>query len=673
MFGLATRRAADETDESPGAPAGPLAVRPPTIVVGGGPCGVRAAQELGRRGRDVVLFNAERWQPYNRVKLTPFFAGDVQIGQVYQPPLAAPDVEIRQYSDHRIVGIDTAARTVTGSHGRTFGYEKLILAVGARAHVPEIQGIGLPGVYTFRNLDDVEKLLARSLTSRHTAILGAGLLGLEVARGMAQRGVRTTVLDHGPYPMSRQLDEAAGALLAAHFEGLGITVRTSVSVRQILGEARVEGLHLLGGETIACDTVIVCTGIRSNLDLARSAGLAVGRGIAVNDQMQTSHPDVYAIGECAEHAGTVYGLVGPGLEQAAIAVSHICGERSSYRGSTPTTKLKVGGIDVFSMGDVDQLDQRYELSDAVWRSPDGRGYRRLVFYRMRLIGALGIGDWPEVSYLQQAVATGARLWPWQQARFRRTGRITDIDLTADVRYWPAAATVCNCTGVTRGQLSDAVLRGCASVEALSAETSAGTVCGSCRPHLQVLTGGTPLAEALEHWRPIAGISALAALVAAIAFFGPAWPYSVSAADRLRLDLLWIDGQAKQITGFTLLGLAVAAAALSLRKRIKRIDFGSFGLWRLAHTILAVLTVAVLFLHTGFNLGSNLNFALMLAFLATLALGATAGIVAALEHRLRPSPAGSARPPRHVPVWLHILGLWPLPVLLFAHVLTVYFY
>lgn len=642
----------------------------PVLVVGGGPSGLRVAQEVARRGLPVLLFNAERWAPYNRVKLTSFLAGEVQIGRVYQSDVFSPGAPITQYDGQTIVAIDREAKTVANQFGRRWRYRKLVLCLGSRAYIPPILGRDLPGVYRFRNFDDVEQLVARSMRSRRTVIIGGGLLGLEAARGMARRRVKTIVVEHEQHLMARQLDHAAAGMLKDQIERMGLMVRVGCLVKSIDGENRVEQVRLSTGEELGCDTVIICTGVRSNIELAREAGIAVGRGITVNAAMQTSDPDVYAAGECAEHDGHVCGLVAPGLEQAAVAAAHIAGEKADYRGSVPTTKLKVVGTDVFSMGDIEQVDQRIDVRSVIWDASAKGTYRRIVLRRWRIVGALGVGEWPEMSRVQQAVRDRALLMPWRMLRFARTGRLFADGQPASVAHWPAAATVCNCTGVTRGQLGDAVGQGAATVEALMRDTSASTVCGSCRPLLHELLGGARVHEPVFGWRAIAVASLLAAAVALAAVFLPAWPYSQSVAAGVGIDRLWTDGVWKQVSGYTLVSLAAVIAFLSVRKRIGWKWLGGYRVWRVLHAVLGLAALGVLFLHTGFNLGNNLNRWLMVTFLAVAAAGSLTGFVTAREHAVL---AKGARSRREAATWLHIAAFWPLPMLLLVHIVTVYAY
>jgi nitrite reductase (NADH) large subunit len=642
----------------------------PVIVVGGGPSGLRVAQELARRAIPVIQFNAERWRPYNRLKLTPFLAGEVQIDIVYQPNLFPAGSAVTQYTGQTIVAIDRAAKTVENQFGRRFAYSKLVLCLGAHPHIPPIPGRKLPGVYRFRNFDDVELLVARSMRSRRTVVIGGGLLGLEAARGMALRKVDTIVVEHETHLMARQLDRGAGLLLEEQILAMGLGVRTGCSVQAIEGAGRVEHVRLSSGETIACDSVIICTGIRSNIELAREAGIAVGRGITVNDRMQTSDPDVYAAGECAEHDGHVYGLVAPGLEQAAVAAGHLAGENASYRGSVPTTKLKIVGTDVFSMGDIEQLDQRLDVSSVTWKQPRKGIYRRLVRRRGRLVGALAVGDWPEVNRIQQAVRDRGFIWPWQLWWLRRTGRLFPVSAPKLAALWPAAATVCNCTGVTRGQLGEAMRNGAGTVDLLMRDTNASTVCGTCRPLLHEILGQAAQHEPVFGARTIAVASGLAALASLAAVLLPSWPYSQSLQQGIGIDGLWMAGFWKQVTGFTLLGLSALVAFLSVRKRVRMDWLGGYRFWRIVHTAVGAGALGVLFMHTGFHLGQNLNRWLMVTFLCVAGAGSATGIVTAREHAVLSKGKVSPRPAF---VWLHILIFWPLPVLLLLHVVTVYAY
>ncbi len=642
------------------------------VVIGGGPSGVRVAQELARLGEDVILLNAERWRPYNRVKLTPLLSGDVQLGQVEQSLDFPGPGKVTLYSDTRVVDIDRDARAVTAHSGRRWRYKKLVICVGSRAHIPPIPGIELPGVFTFRNFDDVEKLVARSVRARRCVVVGGGLLGLEAARGMSDRGAETYVVEHETHLMARQLDQHGGAILKAAVESMGLQVMTGERVARFRGDTRLEAVAFGSGETLACDTAIICTGIRANIEMARDVGLAVGRGIKVGPTLQTTDPDIYAIGECAEFDGTVYGLVGPGYEQAAVAARHIASGGGGYRGSVPATKLKIIGTDVFSMGDVEQLEQRRDVSSIAFEDRDKGLYRRLVLKRNRLVGAIAIGDWEELGRVQEAIKASVLVFPWQARRFQSSGLIWPKSEPKSAKDWPRAATVCNCTGVTRGQIGDAIAVGATSLDDVKLATGASTVCGSCRIHIGEILEAPAPREPVELWKPIAAFSGVAAFLAFLTFVLPVVPTASEIEMRGWADRLYLDSITKQITGYTLLAISVLLAAIALRKRVPIVRFGGFASWRVVHTVLGVAALAVLFAHTGFRLGSNLNMWLMVTYLGLAVAGGVAGLATACEHRVMSSPQAAARL-RSASFWMHLIAFWPLPLLLAVHVLTVYFY
>ena len=303
-------------------------------------------------------------------------------------------------------------------------------------------------------------------------------------------------------------------------------------------------------------------------------------------------------------------------------------------------------------------------------------YRVLTFSGVRLVGALGIGDWPEVTNLQEAIRSKALIPPWLRLRFRGTGRLWPEQEQASVHNWPRQATVCNCTGATRGQISDAIALGAATVDDVQRDTGASTVCGSCQIHVSALLGGPPVRKPLAWWKPVAAASIAAVLGAIVTMALPAWPLARSIANVGLAEKLWLDGTWKQVSGYTLLALSVMAALLSFRKRwlpsaiVRRI--GDFGAWRLVHILIGATALVALFAHTGFRLGHNFNFWLMSCFLTASLSGATIGLTSALEHRISTSPASAARL-RSVSLWLHILALWPLPLLLCFHILSVYYY
>jgi nitrite reductase (NADH) large subunit len=395
---------------------------------------------------------------------------------------------------------------------------------------------------------------------------------------------------------------------------------------------------------------VLATGIQANAELAFSSGLSIGRGVRVDDSLRTSDPDIYAIGECAEHRGQVVGLVAPGLEQAAVVAHLLSGGEARYEGSVAATELKVVDLPVFSAGTTGDDENPVEHQILVF-SKEGV-YRKLLLHQGRLVGVIAIGECPEAAALREAVTHRRRVGLVARLRFLQQGQVWNSAGSEGVAYWPAAATVCNCAAVSRGTLGRAVAEGCADVESLCQATGAGRVCGSCRPLLAELVGASTQAE------PQPGrIGMLAAAVADTVQGG--W----------QPEILWLDAFWKQVSGYTLLGLGAIASLLTLRKRWKRVTFGSYPWWRVAHAALGTTAVVVLLAHTGLRLGNHLNFLLIATFLALTALGVSAGAVTALER----APTRLTRRVRALSGYWHVVLLWPLPALLGFHILSVYYF
>jgi nitrite reductase (NADH) large subunit len=649
----------------PGAAQAPAAA--PLIIVGAGPVGVRCAQELLRRGYpgQVLLFGDEPWAPYDRVRLSALLAGEVDLDGITTPGLHG------QLSSHlgcRVSQIEPLGKYVEDAQGRRFPYSRLILATGSRAHIPEVPGVGLAGVFVFRDLGDTVALLARTARSRHCVVVGGGLLGLEAARAMQRSNTQVTLVQQAPRLMNRQLDEPAAELLLRQVRELGIEVLLGAGLGAVLGAGRVSGVRLRDGTELACDTLLLATGIRPNIELALAAQLRVGHGVVVDDELLTSQADIHAIGECAEHRGLTYGLVAPGFEQAAVLAARLTGEAAHYRGSLQATQLKVAGLPVFSAGEVVEPLGRIRQREYSYSDPQQGGYRKLLVHRGRLLGALAVGECAESRRWLDALQQGRRIGPLMLWRFRREGRLWPA-ASEQVGHWPANAVVCQCMGVDRGQLSAYIASGATDLPELGRQCGAGTVCGGCKPLLQNLLGDSAPRQA-ERGAAGLALGGGLAVVAALAFSqlpALAAPTSVLQAG---LSWLWQDGFWRQVSGFSLLGLALLGLLMSLRKRLPKLPLGAFANWRLLHVALGVLALALLVLHSGLDGGQNLNRWLLFDFLLLLAVGGLAAALLAVEHRL---PPALARRGRQLLLWGHIVAVWPWPALLGAHVLSVYYF
>lgn len=640
------------------------------MVVGAGPVGLRAVQEAHRRlpGQPIILYGAEPWQPYNRVRLSSALAGEVPWAAIMSGDQLPDDPLLTTRFGCTVVAIDRAARRVADAQGDWQAYRTLVLALGSRPRIPSIGGTGLAGVFVLRDLGDAQQLAARRVRTRTTVVLGGGMLGLEAARAMQRSNTAVIVVEHANRLMPRQLDPRASAGLRASIEDSGIEVVLGDGPAQIVGARSVAGVRLRSGRVLACDTVVIAAGIQPNTELALQAGIAVGRGIRVDDGMRTSDPNILAVGECAEHRGNVHGIVAPGLEQAAVAAHTLSGGTARYAGALAATRLKVARCPVFSMGEVGAEDLPDFARAATYA--DQTRYRKLVVRRGRLIGALALGEWPSLARVQEAVARERRVWPWQLRRFARTGEAWPADDELQVQGWPAATMVCNCLGVSRGRLAEAIAGGCDSVAGLAACTGASTVCGSCRPLLAQLVGGAAPRLAVRAARALAGLAAFAAVAAILLLLAPGLPYADSVAVPLRWDLLWRDALLKQVSGYSLLALSLTLGALGLRKRLRGFSLGDFSGWRVVHVAVGAAVVAGFVVHTGGHFGSRLNFALALSYVGAALSGGLFALAIAREHRLDPA---AARKLKAAAQWAHVLLLWPLPALLGFHIAQGYLF
>ena len=381
----------------------------PLIVIGNGMAAARLVDELARRalGRyAVAVIGEEPRLAYNRVLLSALLADEVGFDDIeLRPARWWRDRGVTLRYGVRATAVDAAARNVTLAGGTRLSFSKLVFATGSQPIKPDIPGMDLPGVLTFRDVDDVNAIAAAKAAGTRVVVIGGGLLGLEAAYGLAKAGARVTLLHLMDRLMERQLDHRAALMLQRAVEARGIAVRLQAQTARISGNGRVEGVELRDGTAIAADAVVVAVGIRANAALARTAGLEVGRGIVVDDHLETNAAGVHAIGECAEHRGCCYGLVEPAYEQAQLLARRLAGERASYPGSVLATNLKVSGVNVFSAGDF--LGATAEAEEIVLRDPAAGVYKKLVIADGRLVGAVLFGDTADGLWYLDLIRTGS--------------------------------------------------------------------------------------------------------------------------------------------------------------------------------------------------------------------------------------------------------------------------
>lgn len=642
------------------------------VVVGNGMVGLEFLIQAVKRSLNIRfaihVFGDEPRPAYDRIRLTECMQGTSPDELVLRSREWYADHGITLETSTRIESIDPDAHQLTTADGRTIVYDSLVLATGSRPFVPGFPGSDLPGVFTYRTIEDITAIQAACTEAKRAVIIGGGLLGLELAKSVQEQGVATTVVEFAPGLMVRQLNPVASGILHDQITGLGMSVHLSTETTAIAtceGDAKLV-VDYKDEDTTSdpADLVVIAAGIRPRDDLARAAELTCSPrgGIVVDDQLQTSHPDIYAIGECAIHKGQVYGLAAPGYHMAEILARRLNGGTlSRFTGFDLSTKLKLAGLDVWTIGD-------YQADGRTVNRRQGSDYRQLVLRQGQLVGATVIGNWSELPLLQDAVARRVDISANQIKRLERGGSLFGDDLD-DPTNWPEQALICTCMQVTRGTLTDAIAAGATSIETLSETTSAGTVCGSCKPMLAQLTGSEIPEEALiRRGNRTLLVVAVAAAILAIPFLVTEIPYDTSIEHGSGLDVLWRDSLLKQITGYTTIGISGGAMLLSVRKRMLRI--GDYGWWRAIHAVLGMGALAAMVVHTGFRLGANLNLALSLGFLTLAVLGSASGALSALENRI------GGRRVRVLRLWwtrAHIAAFWLVVPLVAFHIAKVYGY
>ncbi len=384
------------------------------VVAGNGMAGMRTVEELLKLGVadrfHITVFGAEPRGNYNRILLSPVLSGEQQADDIMlHRPTWYTRRGIALHSGDPIVEIDRKRRTVRSKSGKVAQYDRLLIATGSDPIVLPLPGKDLPGVVTFRDLDDVNRMLERSGAGRRAVVIGGGLLGLEAAHGLSLRGMHVTVVHLLDTLMERQLDTAAGALLKSALEKRGIEFRMSAKTQEIVGSERVTGVKFADGTAVDADLVVMAVGVRPNMELAKRAHLACDRGILVDDTLQTYDPAIYAVGECVQHRRQTFGLVAPLWEQARICAQHIAEIGvSRFSGAINATQLKVSGIEVFSAGDFSEKANRESLV----LSDKRRGvYKRIVLEGNKVCGAVLFGDTREASRLRELIADGTDVGP----------------------------------------------------------------------------------------------------------------------------------------------------------------------------------------------------------------------------------------------------------------------
>src|SRR5438876_4689540 len=454
------------------------------VVIGNGMVGQRFLEQLVSRGDDfeITVFCEEPRPAYDRVQLTSFFSGKTADDLNLAPRKFFQDSKVTLRLNDAVLAIDAQRKVLRSARYREVPYDKLVLATGSYPFVPPVLGKDRRDCFVYRTIEDLEVITASARRSKVGTVIGGGLLGLEAAKALQDLGLETHIVEFASRLMAVQLDDSAGRLLRRKIEALGARVHLQRNTKEIVdGSERRQRLVFADGTHLESDLIVFSAGIRPRDELARATGLAVGErgGVQIDSRCRTSNPDVYAIGECALWQGRIFGLVAPGYQMAEVAARNLLGEDVQFLGADMSTKLKLMGVDVASIGDAhgatpDALN--YVFTDEV-----AGVYKKLVVSpdRKHALGAILVGDASDYGALLQLTINGVPLpaHPEELILPLRAGGAKGVGADA----LPDSALICSCNSVSKGQICDAVKAGCTTLGALKKATKCATSCGGCGP------------------------------------------------------------------------------------------------------------------------------------------------------------------------------------------------
>lgn len=454
------------------------------VCIGNGMAGIRTLEELLKIAPDryaITVFGAEPYNNYNRILLSPLLAGEKTLQDIILNDDAwYREHHITLHKGDKIVRIDRAEKRIVSANGITAEYDRLLLATGSLPAMLPLPGCQLPGVQGFRDLADVDAMLAAARQHRRAVVIGGGLLGLEAANGLLKQGMDVTVVHLMDSLMERQLDRTAAALLQAELEQRGLKFMLNAQTAAIVGQECVQAVRLTDGKEIPADLVVMAVGIRPNIDLAQQCALPCRRGVLIDDTLQTCDPSIYAVGECAEHRGTVYGLVAPLFEQAQVCAEQLAGcETARYTGSLTATQLKVSGINLFSAGDFNGHAQSECL---IYQDSGRKVYKKLMVQDNRIHGVVLYGDTRDGSWYLQMQSDGVDIGALRDTLLFGQVFPGDTGPTAgnQTAQLPGSAEICACNRVCKGVIVNAIAEhGLTTLDEVRTHTRAAVSCGFC--------------------------------------------------------------------------------------------------------------------------------------------------------------------------------------------------
>lgn len=465
------------------------------VVIGNGMAGMRTLEELLKStpdAYDITVFGEEPYGNYNRIMLSPVLAGEKTIDQIMLNELSwYADNKITLHKGKKVVDINRKQRTVTADDGTTESYDRLLLATGSKPFIIPVPGHELPGVIAFRDIADVDAMLAAAKNYKHAVVIGGGLLGLEAANGLMQQGMQVKVVHIMDTLMERQLDEPAAKMLRRSLEQRGMEFLMGAQTEAIEGKERVEQVRFKDGRTVAADIVVMAVGIRPNIELAKKVGIHCERGIVVNDTMQTYDPKIYAVGECVQHRNQTYGLVAPLFDMAKVCANHLAMHGvGRYVGSVTSTKLKVTGIDLFSAGD---FNGNADTEELVFHDAAQGVYRKLVVQNNKIKGTVMYGDTIDGTWYFDLMRDETDISDFRASILFGQAHLGDSGHGDDNRVAAMAdsAEICGCNGVCKGDIVKAISeKKLFTLDDVRAHTKASSSCGSCTALVEALLSHT---------------------------------------------------------------------------------------------------------------------------------------------------------------------------------------
>jgi nitrite reductase (NADH) large subunit len=635
------------------------------VVIGAGPSGVKVATELLNKSDTVSIkiFNAEASNPYNRAQLSYFLAGELDRSDLNNSlPIVPP--RLIKFDDCRVHSLSIKEKLVVDQHGNKHEYDKLILAAGSYVNATHIAGDDKSGVYFFRSMEDAEELLRRRRLNQDVYVVGSGPLGIETALAMKTQ-LNKVYLQVRKTLFAPELDDDARGVLADYIRSIGVTIIEGDLAEQICGGDSVTGVRLNSGKEIAVSSVVMCTGVSASTKIADNTAIEVNNGILVDDFMRTNCDGIYAIGGCAEHSGVIHGLISSCYEQAETCVCHILSKAIPYSGKPGELQFKFRDFSSQVLGNVNHQS----AESIVFKNTLRNVHRKLYIVNRRIVGAVIIGDWSELGRVAGMITSKEKLPFGTRSQFLKAGKLWN-EGEISILDQPESYIVCLCKGITRGEISKSMEAGNRSLAGLGKELEAGVTCGSCQPLLMAMLHEPVENLIMRHHKAIYWASLVSIALIILTFFAPKLPFDRSVQFAFQFEKIWYGSLYKQTTGYVLLGLVLLSAAISARKRWKKIAYGNLDNWRFVHTVIGLVALLALIVHTGFRLGENLNLALMIVFLLVTFTGSLVGFFMSRNHHWT-----DLKLTQHRAWWsrVHYGLLWLLPALLTFHILSSYYF